>query len=281
MSNNTGIDTLIIQPQIIDIDFINKIDQIIERTIHNGSLLVSGSGGSGKTFASMWIIRRVMQSANHQSGEYKITIVEPCLNYRYKFDSIPFIDYASTKLVPDKQDLIIDIYSLKPKAKRECLTSILSNDFVHKQELKIANNGVNTFKNFYMLDELHNVIGRYALVGNAGAELLDTVTECRNFGMYIIGVTRRLSDLSTSFVESCRTNLFGKTSGQNDLDKIEKMYGNKVSNAVANLKPRSFVYFDQENGEISEIGMPEFIAQGRPFEIKEDCSHGYVKYLQG
>lgn len=275
------IDTLIVQPQVINPEFIIKIDEIIERTIKNGSLLISGSGGSGKTFASMWIVRRMMQSPKHESGEYRITIAEPCLNYRYKFDCVPYIDYATTKLIPDKQDLIIDMYSLKPKVKRECLTSILSNDFVHKQAIKIANNGINTFKNFYMLDELHNIIGRYSLIGNKGADLLDVITEGRNFDMYWIGITRRLSDLSTQFVESSRNFLFGKTIGDNDLNKIKKMYGSIVSNAVASLKPRSFIFYDSENDYIDEIGFPDFIQQGKAFEIKQDYANGYVKHIQG
>lgn len=285
MSNNTGsIDALIVQPQVLNPDFILKIDDIIERTIKNGSLTITGTGGSGKTFASMWIVRRIMQNEKHETGEYKVTIVEPCLNYRFKFDAVPYIEYMNTKVIPENQDLIIDMNGIKPAVKRSGLTTILNNDFVHKQTLKIINNGINPYKNFYMLDELHNIIGRYALVGDKGADLLDVITECRNFDMYLIGVTRRLADLSTQFVESCRNFLFGKMAGENDLNKIRRMYGkngDKVADAVQVLKPRSFIFFDTENGFIDEIGFPEFIPQGKPYEVTQDYSQGYVKHIQG
>jgi hypothetical protein len=277
MSTNPAIDALIVEAQVINPEFIIKIDDIIQRTITNGSLLISGTGGSGKTFASMWIIRRIMQNAKYESNEYKVSIVEPCLNYRFKFDAVPFISYATTNVIPKGRAIIVDMNGMTPKAKRDGLSSILNDDFVLKQKLKIENNGINTYKNFYMLDELHNIIGRYALVGDKGADLLDVITECRNFDMYLIGVTRRLADISTQFVESSRNFLFGKTAGENDIKKIEKMYGHKVSNAVANLKPRSFIFFDTEDNSICEIGFPDFRAIGSPYEIKENTSQGYVK----
>jgi hypothetical protein len=277
MSSNAGLDAVIVEAQIINPEFLIKIDDIIKRIIANGSLLISGTGGSGKTFASMWLIRRIMQNAKFESNEYKISIVEPCLNYRFKFDEVPYIEYATTNVIPKQRAIIVDMNGMKPKAKRDGLSSILTTDFVLKQKLKIENNGINTYKNFYMLDELHNIIGRYALVGDKGADLLDVITECRNFDMYLIGVTRRLADISTQFVESSRNFLFGKTSGENDIKKIDKMFGNKVSKAVSNLKPRSFIFFDTEDNSICEIGFPDFRAIGKPFEVKENTSQGYVK----
>jgi hypothetical protein len=275
MSINPTIDTVI--AQVINPEFIIKTDDILNRTMTNGSLLISGTGGSGKTFASMWLMRRLMQSPKFEINEYRISIIEPCLNYRYKFDAVPYINYATTNVIPKDRAIIIDMNGMTPKAKRDGLNSILTTDFVLKQKLKIENNGINRYKNFYMLDELHNSLGRYALVGDKGAELLDVFTECRNFDMYIIGVTRRLADISTQYVESSRNFLLGKMAGENDLKKIEKMLGHKVSNAVANLKPRSFIFFDTEDNNLCEIGFPEFIAIGLPFEVKENMSQGYVK----
>jgi hypothetical protein len=218
-----------------------------------------------------------MQNTKFELNEYKVSIVEPCLNYRYKFDEVPYIEYATTNVIPNNRAIIVDMNGMTPKAKRDGLSSILNRDFVLKQKLKIENNGVNTYKNFYMCDELHNIIGRYALVGDKGADLLDVFTECRNFDMYIIGVTRRLADISTQYVESSRNFLLGKISGENDIKKIEKMFGNKVSKAVGNLKQRSFIFFDTEDNSICEIGFPNFIPQGKPFEVKENTSQGYVK----
>ena len=277
MSSNAGLDAVIVESQIVNQEFLDAVDSIIKRTIENGSLLLSGSGGSGKTFASFWITRRIMQDAKFESNEYKITIIDPILNHRFKFDAMPYIEYANTNVIPKKRAIIIDMNNMSPKAKKDGLSNILNSDFTLKQKLKIENKGVNIYKNFYILDELHNILGRYALVGSNGAELLDIITECRNVDMYLIGITRRLADLSTQFTESCRTNLIGKTSGQNDLIKIEKMYGSKVSKAVANLKQRSFIYHDSETGEISEIGFPDFKAIGSPYEVKENTSQGYVK----
>jgi hypothetical protein len=269
------------QPQIVNEEFIKELDAIIERTVKNGSLLISGSGGSGKTFASFWLLRRIMQSLKHETHGCKTLVIDPCLNFRYKFDLIPYIDISETKLLPIEVDLIVDMYSLQPKQKREQLTEILHNDFLHKQQLKIMHNGVNPYENFYILDELHNMVGRYALVGKDGANLLDIITEGRNFAMYFIGVTRRLSDLSTQFVESCRNNLIGKTVGDNDLAKIRKMYGNDVTDLVSNLKPRAFIFYDRESDFIDEIGFPDFVANGIPYKINQNYSNGYIRHIRG
>jgi len=268
------------QPQVND-EFVKELDNILERTVRNGSLLISGSGGSGKTFASFWLLRRIMQSPKHETHGYKTLITDPCLNFRYKFDSVPYIDIFETKVLPVEVDLIVDMYSLTPTQKRAELAEILGNDFVHKKELKIVHNGVNPYENFYILDELHNMLGRYALVGKEGASLLDIITEGRNFGMYFIGVTRRLADLSTQFVESCRNNLFGKTVGDNDLNKIRKMYGDNVADLVCNVKARSFIFYDRESNFISEIGFPDFIPQGQPYKIIQNYSGGYVRHILG
>lgn len=263
----------------VDSEFIKAIDTIIKAVTTNGSLLISGTGGSGKTYASMWIYRQIRASKKHETQGYKTLVLEPCINYRYKFDACPYIELVTTKVLPIEADLIVDMNSMMPSQKRMRLIEILSGDFLLKQQLKITHNGLNPYENFYILDELHNMVGRYSLVSKNGENLLDVITEGRNVGMYFIGVTRRLSDLSTQFVESSRTFLFGKTVGDNDLSKIRKMYGKKVADEVADLKPRSFIFYDTENSQISEIGFPDFVQEGKPYQLEQNRANGYVRYI--
>jgi hypothetical protein len=242
----------------------------------NGSGLFSGVGGAGKTRALMWLTRRIIDNPKHGTNEWRTLIYDPILNYRYFFDRIPFVNLKTMRNIPYATDLVLDMSELNVREKQAKYLAIQLTEFKKAKERKIAHDGKVPYITFHIADEWHNILGRYALTGKSGDDMREIITTGRNFGETYIGVTRRLSDLAATLVESSRTFLLGLTSGENDLQKIEKMTNRAVRNAVSALKPRSFVFFDKENEIIKEIGFPEWIQIGKPYELEIDTSNGYV-----
>ena len=265
----------------VDKDFLNKIDEIIAKAIQNGGLMIIGSNQCGKTTASMWIARRIMDNAKHESHEYKLTVFDTCFNWRYKFDKIPYIEFASTRLLPMVQDLIIDVDTLDPIDTRNNISTVLAEDFQSKQRMKTDLSGNVPFVNFYFIEEMQNVFGTYALGQKNGRFNLRVFSEGSNFGMVFIGIGQRLSDISTRVVERRRYFLFGRANGDNDIQKISRMFNSQLADHVKGLQVGSFLFFDKETNTLDEIGFPMFTQIGKPEPATTGKTNGYVKRLWG
>jgi hypothetical protein len=268
-------------PETINPEFYPMIDTILARTRENGSCLICGSGGAGKTDVIKWLARQIIASPNHVNNGSVTKLIDPVSNLKFSFDKIPYITLKETSDIPLIQDLLVNMNGLSPSEKRYFLTSILQNDFRKNDVLKNEHGGINPFESWYLIDEAHNVIGRFALVGKKGEDLMDMISEMRNYKMYTISVTRRLTDLSTTFVESCRNVLIGKTIGDNDLKKIESMYGKTIHDEVAKLKPFSFIFYDRDNGMKAEIPFPKFVQVGQPSPLDTAKMRGTIRYIFG
>lgn len=264
----------------IDKDFIKKIDEIIALAVQNGGLMIIGSNQCGKSMASMWLARRIMDADKHQSHEYKLTVFDTCLNWRYKFDKIPFIDFSLTRVLPVIQDLIIDVSNSDPIDTRDNISTVLMEDFQTKQRLKSELVGKVPFVNFYFIEEMQNVFGSYALGQKNGRFNMRVFSEGSNFGMVFIGIGQRLSDISTRIVERRRYFLLGRANGDNDIAKIGRMFSPEVGKYIKGLPVGSFIFYDKETGSIYEIGFPLFIQIGQPEPVNSSPSqNGYVKRL--
>jgi hypothetical protein len=75
--------------------------------------------------------------------------------------------------------------------------------------------------------------------------------------------------------------LIGKTIGENDLAKIESMYGSIVADEVAKLKPFSFIFYDRDKGYCIEIPFPKFIQIGKPEPIDMSKMRGTIRHIFG
>jgi hypothetical protein len=264
------------EPKQISPDFIKKLDEIIKKIEESGGLIVSGSNQSGKTNAVMWIARRIRDSPKHSTNEYKLTIFDDTLNWKFKFDSIPFVDYAKTSVIPfEEQDLIVNLHEIADIIDvKNVIADLMYRDFMHKHELKNSLNGVVPFANFYVIEEIQNVLGRNGLGLKSGRFLYKLYCECTNFRMVVIGLTQRLADVDTRVVERRRYFLIGRTCGDNDVQKISRMFGSQVADKVKTLKTNfeegisEFIFYDKAENHAYLIQFPKFEGIGKPFEHK-------------
>jgi len=274
-----------------------RFDAIIKSIVSNGSACITGTGGAGKTILSMWLARRIMCSPKSESNEYKLMMIEILNNYMFKFDKIPYINYSeyidrTGKIQPpNERNLILNMNSMnRVSLQKTSLRNLVLDEFNRMNALNREHGGVNPYGVFYFIDEIPVVLDRYSLVGEKNEDMYSIVTTGRNVKMYFVGMGRRLVDFPTSFVESCSTFVFGVIDGENDLGKIKNMYPNKkikekVLEGITNLTPRSFIFYDKKARRIDEIGMPEWVPQGKPYKyanyVPENPKGGYVKKLFG
>lgn len=251
----------------IDPELKKRLLEIIENAKQNGGMMVIGSNQCGKTTAVMWLMRLIVTSSEHEVQKYQSKIFDTCLNWRYKFDVCPYIEYGSerSKLIPTEQDLIIDMIDPDPISVKRSIAEILQGDFEHKRELKEKFLGVNQQTNFYVIEEVQNVFGRMGLAGQSGRYLRRIFSEGSNFAMCIIGLGQRLADIDTMIVERRRYFLFGRMNGENDLKKIKAMFGDQVVGAVQGCAVGEFIFHDKEKKLIAKIAFPEWTQNGKPF----------------
>jgi hypothetical protein len=96
----------------------------------------------------------------------------------------------------------------------------------------------------------------------------------------MIGLGQRFADISAKVVERTRYFLLGAISGENDANKIRRMFssdrGARVVNCLLGLEPHQFLFLDKENPELSaKIYFPDFIQNGKPFEYG-DKKNGHI-----
>jgi len=251
--------------------FDEKLSEIVEKIRLTSRFMVVATNQMGKTDVSMHLFRAIMKRSDHAENKVKTIDFDPAVNLRYKFDKVPFIDRTKVRHVPLAQDLIVDIPFINASLKRDAVMEVLSSDFIHKRKLKMEHNGNNPFYNFYIIDEMQNIWGTYALRKKDGESALTIFSESSNYGMVIIGLSQRFADVATGVVERCAYYLVGRLSGDNELKKLQRMVDNeKIISQVRGLKRGEFVFIDKDNPEYSvEIDFNEFKQVGTPYELTE------------
>jgi len=260
-------------------EFVVKLNDIIEKMIQQGQLMVIATKQHGKTNAVMWLLRLISELKIHEQQQITTLIFDTVLNWRYKFDETPYIDYEGIRTLPLVQDLIVDFAHVDTNMTRDAIGQIVMNDFRLKRRLKEKHKGKNAYLNLYVIEEIQNVLGTYSMNGFEGRFWLKMVSECANYGQIILGIGQRLADISTKVIERTRYFLFGATSGDNDLAKIKRMGGNQLKDMVKNLKKGEFIFFDKESNFATIIGFPKFVAKGIPYRYANGNGkgEGYIK----
>jgi len=252
-------------------EFLKKLDEIIAKTFLGGQLIIVATKQHGKTNASMWLLRKVLQSQYHTEGKVKTLIFDTVLNFRFKFDTIPYIDINKVSYKPAIQDLLVDLPFTDTQLVRKTITEILMEDFIKKRTLKEEFEGENPYKNLYLVEEMQNVWGSYGMAGSHGRFALKIFSECANYGMVIWGITQRLADVSTKVIERSEYYLIGKLSGDNDIKKIARVTKKNIAEKIKSLKRGELLFWDKENPEyIDLIYFPKF---------KDAKDKGYVKRI--
>lgn len=263
-------------------EFLKKLDEIIEKTCIQGQLMIIATKQHGKSNATMWLLRRLMQTKSHEEQKQMMIIFDTVLNWRFKFDKVPYVDYESVRNIPMVQDLIVDIGDVDSNQTRNSIGEIVMNDFIHKRELKKQLNGDVPFQNIYLIEEIQNVLGTYAMNGAMGRFWLKMVSECANYGQVIIGLGQRLADISTKVIERSRYFLIGATEGDNDLKKIGRMVNSKeLVQTISRLERGEFIFIDKKEKQFATmIAFPKFVNTEKPYPFTESLQQGgYVKRI--
>lgn len=254
--------------------------QIIEKVKISGGLIITGTKQHGKTNASMILMRAFMLSQEHKDLRLRTLIFDLCLNFRFKFDPIPFIEAESCSVLPTLQDLIVDIGFSDNNDTKTYIGNVVLNDFHKKRAMKMKFNGRIPYLDVYLIEEAQNVLGSYALNGEVGRFWLKIVSECANYGQIFLFLGQRLADISTKVIERTKYLLIGATSGDNDLQKLKRIGGNRLKDAVQQLKRGEFIFYDRDTKYMVLIGFPLFQQLNKPFEFqKSQTPKGYAKIL--
>jgi hypothetical protein len=265
-------------------EFLDKIEDILSKVSIYGQLIIDATKQHGKTNAVMWLARELMKTEGYIKGTTKMTMFDPQLNFRNKFDSIAYIDIAKAEYVPlDEQALIIDLPFTSVSLRRQAILEILLNNFVHKRNLKEQLEGIVPYTDFYIVDEMQNVWGRNAVSGKKGEDTLTIFSECANLRTIIIGLTQRLADVATQVTERSQYMLIGKMIGDNDVNKLGRILDNvKLAKKTKTLKRGQFLFIDKESDadKTPVITFPEFKRTGKSYPYNfESNDYGYVQYV--
>lgn len=255
----------------------SKTDDVIAKLVRgfidNGKLLIIGLGGHGKTIAAMHIVRRIMNMKEYLEKNVIINLCDTVGIWKWKFDAVPYVNMVKSSSIDENeqtQTILLDLGFSDPDLNTQIIENLVRGDFIQQRDMLNNSGGQLLTRRIYIIEEIQNVLGTYALSGNSGKFWLKEVSEGRNYGQYIIGVGQRLGDISPKIVERTRYFLFGAISGENDANKIKHMFGSKgrnVVNTLMGLKRGEFLFVDKENMENSWIiYFPDFIQNGSPYE---------------
>lgn len=263
-----------------EVDFQKTLNEIIDKVLEQGQLIVVANKQMGKTNSAMWLVRTLMKKKEHEEGKFKTLIFDLPMVWRYKFDKIPYVDHAKISYLPTCRDLIIDLPYVDGIRTRNAIGEIMMEDFVRKRMLKEKFGGRIPFQNVYVVEEMQNIWGTYALNGRVGRFALKIFSECANYGMIIIGITQRLADVSTKIIGRARYLLIGSLTEDNDIRKISRLASKQVAEKVKTLKRGQFLFWDRQIPEyIYQIDFPKFENNGEnPFPLENGHDgKGHVK----
>ncbi|RLG41747.1 MAG: hypothetical protein DRN78_03955 [Thermoproteota archaeon] len=247
------------------------LEEVINDILQTG-LIVTATKGHGKSNAVMHLARLFRQKEN-----VHLKIFDTCLNWRFKFDSIPYIESENIiQAIPEVKDILIDVPYSDTMLTYLAITQIIMSEYEVKKEIKKALEGQNPYWNVYIIEEIQNIIGRNSFRGEGGRFWLKFVSEGRNFGMSYIGITQRLADVDTRIVERCKGYLIGQLIGDNDVKKIRRVCGEQIAELVKTLKVGEFIYYNGEKRKVYQIYFPKFVQQGKPEPYKEP-KNGKIK----
>lgn len=109
----------------------------------------------------------------------------------------------------------------------------------------------------YCIEEAHGSFGRFTLsrYGNNGNTWLKLIGEGGNFNQCFVFLGQRLADISASAVERSTCYLVGRTTGDNDVAKLQRILGKDakdkqgipLSELVKTLDLGQFLYWDGES----------------------------------
>jgi DNA helicase HerA-like ATPase len=206
--------------------------------------IIVGSRGTGKSN-----LAKIIASQLINTPDIQIKISDPTQNWVHKFAPILYQTINEETLLPNEiyfgeEHILYDIELVDVNEIQEAIGLMAFTDYDLQRAFKkedLMNSWI-----LWVIEEAQNILGSYALNGTTGKGWLKIISECRNFNINFLFVAQRLSDVSTKAVERCDSYFFGRSIGDNDRKKIERICGKSsgVSEIVPRLQIGEFIYWN-------------------------------------
>lgn len=249
-------------------------DEIVREMLKSGLVIVGGKG-CGKSNAAKIIMRKIINKEILSDIYFRCKIYDTCQNWMHEFEHIPYIEVVDGSYdysMVDNENLAIlyDIGSDNVDAIMNMIGESVRIDFAINRELKKCMDGEMKNWNVYCIEEAQNVLGSFSLNRDNGKFWLKAISEGRNFNMAFIFIGQRLADISTKVIERAQGYLFGKTTGDNDKNKIRRICGKSIGihEKVSNLEQGEFIYWNGAKGW--ELQFDEYISEVKPYRLGEE-----------
>lgn len=241
-------------------------NEIIQEILDTG-LIVVGSKKCGKSNASKILASEIIKGY----PKIQCRIFDSCQNWVHGFEPIIYqkIDEETRYLYDGEQNVLYDIELMDTSRIMEIIGTVAQIDFKKQRLLKSANQMDKWI--VYFIEEAQNVLGTYSLSKDSGKFWMKIISEGRNFNMAFIMIGQRMADISAKVIERAQGYLYGKTSGDNDKNKIRRIVGDaiisqqqdagewvrvsgdKITNEVSRLNMGEFIYFNGKNGRFMKF----------------------------
>jgi len=247
------------------------------KDILSSGLIIIGNKKCGKSNAGKVILHQFIQKQK-DFPNLKVKIFDTVFNWRYSFTSIPYIlvnenndtEEFLHKIALANSHLIVDVDYLYSDEAQEIIGEILEYDYLHKKQLKIANQGKITEYSLYLIEEAQNIIGTYALMRDVGKFWLKMVSEGRNMGINFIFIGQRAGDISPKAVERSQNYLIGRTLGDNNKRKVKSIAGKDVMERAEKLKVGEFIFYNGLHTYFVRFPLFKSNSKPYPYQYKPD-----------
>ena len=241
------------------------LDEILEDILQKG-LIFCAEKGHGKTDACKHIVRRFIKTR----PDVRINIFDTCLNWRHTYDKIPYMEMRTViDTVPDVPHIIVDVPFPSAHDTRTAISSAVIKDFNIKCELKKVSLDL-PYWDLYVIEEIQNVFGSWAISGLEGEFWKKEVSEGRNWKQSYLGLGQRLADIDAKIVERCKGYMFGRLVGDNNMQKVRRIVGKNGNNVVEAIKVLGIGQFIFYSGDkVTQFNFPKWESTEKPYQYIE------------
>jgi len=244
---------------LVEVEITPPPDELLQTILRTGGVIVGG-GGSGKTNLGRVLASQII---NNPMSNIQIKVTDTCQNWIHKFEPIYYQTINEKTILPDdiywgEDHILYDLEFYDADDVQDLLEVLITVDFETQRRLK--RQGLMNDWIVWVIEEAQNVIGRTSLNGKRGGRWRKILSERRNFNMSFLFIGQRLADISTIAVERCQGYFFGKTTGDNDKQKIRRICGKDagIHKLVSGLGVGEFIYWDGVQGrQVTNIPLYE------------------------